>query len=181
MVPTVRRVVTGHDSDGKAVIVSDGATPVVFSIPQRPGYSAHEVWVTDSMPAEINQAGEPTNRPRSIEPPPNGTRCRIVVHPPEASFIHKLDRAAAKAAFAAYGSSEASTAEEKDLPHPLMHRTRTVDYGIVLEGEVYMVLDKQETLLKAGDVVVQRGTNHAWSNRSDQPCKMMFVLIDGKW
>ena len=77
--------------------------------------------------------------------------------------------------------AHASTADEKDSPHPLMHRTRTVDYRIVLSGEVYLVLDKQETLLKAGDVVVQRGTNHAWSNRSTEPCKMTFVLIDGKW
>jgi quercetin dioxygenase-like cupin family protein len=61
-----------------------------------------------------------------------------------------------------------------------MHRTKTVDYGIVLSGEVYLVLDKQETLLKAGDVVVQRGTNHAWANRSSEPCRMAFILVDGK-
>jgi mannose-6-phosphate isomerase-like protein (cupin superfamily) len=176
----VRRVVTGHDSDGKAIIVSDGVTPVVFAIPQRPGYSAHEIWATTESPAEINKAGEPTLRPRSIEPGPNGTVIRIVVHPPEASFIGKIDRAAAKAAFAAYGSAHASDSDENP-PHPLMHKTKTVDYGIVLSGEVYLVLDKQETLLKAGDVVVQRGTNHAWSNRSDQPCRMAFILIDGKW
>jgi quercetin dioxygenase-like cupin family protein len=70
--------------------------------------------------------------------------------------------------------------EDENPPHPLMHRTDTVDYGIVLSGEIYLVLDKQETLLKAGDVVVQRGTNHAWSNRSDKPCRMAFILVDGK-
>jgi quercetin dioxygenase-like cupin family protein len=62
-----------------------------------------------------------------------------------------------------------------------MHRTKTVDYGIVLSGEIYLVVDEGETLLKPGDVVVQRGTNHAWSNRSDEPCRMAFVLVDGKW
>jgi mannose-6-phosphate isomerase-like protein (cupin superfamily) len=180
MSANVRRVVTGHDQDGKAIIVSDGITPVVFEIPQRPGYSANEIWATDSMPAEINQAGEPTLGPRKLEPPPNGTRFRIVVHPPESGYIHRLDRAAAKAAFAAYGSEHASTSDDAESPHPLMHRTRTVDYGIVLSGEVYLVLDKQETLLKAGDVVIQRGTNHAWANRSSEPCKMAFILIDGK-
>ena len=137
--------------------------------------------MTDAMPVDINQQGEPTLGPRKLEPPPNGTRFRIVVHPPEASYIHRLDRTAAKAAFAAYGSEQASTHDEADSPHPLMHRTRTVDYGIVLSGEVYLVLDKQETLLKAGDVVIQRGTNHAWANRSSEPCKMAFILIDGKW
>jgi mannose-6-phosphate isomerase-like protein (cupin superfamily) len=176
----VRRVVTGHDAAGKAIIVSDGITPVVYEIPQRPGYSANEVWATNSMPAEINQAGEPTLRPRSLEPAPNGTVCRIVVHPPEHTYIHTLDRAAAKASYAAYGSPHASTVEEADSPHPLMHRTQTVDYGIVLSGEVYLVLDKEETLLKAGDVVVQRGTNHAWSNRSTEPCRMAFILIDAR-
>lgn len=175
----VRRVVTGHDADGKAIIVSDGITPVVYEIPQRPGYSANEVWATTAMPAPIDQEGEPTLRPRSLEPGPNGTVCRIVVHPPEHTFIHTLDRATAKAGFAAYGAAHASTFDEQDSPHPLMHRTRTIDYGIVLSGEVYLVLDKQETLLKAGDVVVQRGTNHAWSNRSTEPCRMAFILIDG--
>jgi mannose-6-phosphate isomerase-like protein (cupin superfamily) len=176
----VRRVVTGHDGDGKAIIISDGITPVVYEIPQRPGYSANEVWVTDSMPALIDQPGEPTQRPRKLEPPPNGTVCRIVVHPPESTYIHTLDRAAAKAAFAAYGSAHASTVDDEASPHPLMHRTKTVDYGIVLSGEVYLVLDREETLLKAGDVVVQRGTNHAWANRSSEPCRMAFILIDGR-
>ena len=64
-------------------------------------------------------------------------------------------------------------------PHPLMHRTETVDYALCLAGEIYLVLDDSEVLIKAGDTVVQRGTNHAWSNRSDQPCRMMFVLVDG--
>jgi mannose-6-phosphate isomerase-like protein (cupin superfamily) len=175
----VRRVVTGHDQDGKAIIVSDGTPPVVFAIPQRPGYSASELWVTDSTPARINQEGEPTLGPRRLEPPPHGTRFRIVVHPPEASYIHTLDRSAARAAFAAFGSEHASTHEDPESPHPLMHRTRTVDYGIVLSGEVYLVLDRQETLLRAGDVVIQRGTNHAWANRSSAPCTMAFILIDG--
>jgi hypothetical protein len=176
----IRRVVTGHDKDGKAVIVSDGVTPVVFEIPQRPGYSANEIWVTNAMPALIDEAGEPTDRPRSITPPPNGTVCRVVEFPPEASFIASMDKATAKAAFSSFGSEEAYS-EEGEQPHPLMHRTKTVDYGIVLSGEIYLVLDKGETLLKAGDVVVQRGTNHAWSNRSDKPCRMAFILVDGKY
>ena len=61
-----------------------------------------------------------------------------------------------------------------------MHRTETVDYALVLEGEIYIVLDKEEKLMKQGDFLVERGTNHAWSNRSGKPCKMLFVLIDGK-
>lgn len=177
----IRRVVTGHDADGRAIIVSDGTTPVTFAIPERPGYQVNEVWVTSEMPVEINKPGEPTQRKRTLEPPPNGTICRIVELPPEAPFLATLDRETAKAAFASFGSAHASTMhEDENPPHPLMHRTDTVDYGIVLSGEIYLVLDKQETLLKAGDVVVQRGTNHAWSNRSDQPCRMAFILVNGK-
>ena len=66
-------------------------------------------------------------------------------------------------------------------PHPLMHRTESVDYGVVIEGELTLVLDEGEVLLRAGSVVVQRGTNHAWANRSDRPCRMLFVLVDGRF
>ena len=62
-----------------------------------------------------------------------------------------------------------------------MHRTETVDYALVLEGEITIVLDKEERLMKQGDFLVERGTNHAWANRSGKPCKMLFVLIDGKF
>jgi uncharacterized cupin superfamily protein len=85
-----------------------------------------------------------------------------------------------KAMFASLGSSDASTTKQNS-PHPLMHRTETVDYGIVLEGEVTLILDDSETTLKPGDVVIQRGTNHAWSNRGDKPCRIVFILLDGRY
>jgi quercetin dioxygenase-like cupin family protein len=174
----VRRVVTGHTPDGTAVIVSDGPTPFVHKTPQRPGHALHEIWATSETPAVIDRPGEPTDRPRSLEPPTNGTIWRIVVFPPERSFIDTITREDARAAYAAVGSPGA-VVEIEEPAHPFMHRTKTIDYGIVLSGEIYLVLDKSETLLNAGDVVVQRGTNHAWSNRSDAPCRMAFVLIDG--
>jgi len=176
----IRRVVTGHDRAGKAIVASDGVTPVVHYAPLRPGYSMNEVWATYSAPATIDPAGEPTDRPRSIEPPKNGTVCRVIEFPPEAPWIGNIDAEKAKAAFASLGSGGAATPMEKP-PHSLMHRTKTVDYGIVLSGEIYLVLDYSETLLKPGDVVVQCGTNHAWSNPSDKPCRMAFILIDGAW
>jgi mannose-6-phosphate isomerase-like protein (cupin superfamily) len=177
---TVRRVVTGHSKNGKAIIVTDGPVPVVRHAPLRPGYQMNEVWVTNSMPAVIDQKGEPTDRPRSVEPPAQGTVCRIIEFPPEASWIGNIDLAKAKEAYASLGSRHA-VPDMENPPHPLMHRTKTVDYGIVLSGEVYLVVDEGETLLKPGDVVVQCGTNHAWANRSDQPCRMAFILIDGAW
>src|SRR5262249_43000220 len=82
--------------------------------------------------------------------------------------------------FAALGNEQAST-HGRGGHHPLMHRTETIDYAVVLSGEIYCILDDSEVLLKAGDVLIQRGTNHAWSNRSKEPCDILFVLIDGEF
>jgi len=100
--------------------------------------------------------------------------------PPESEALRNFDPAAAKKIFEAMGQVEASTFEEGGR-HPLMHRTETVDYGIVLSGELTLLLDDSEVKLQAGDMVVQRGTNHAWSNRSDKPCIIAFILVDGKF
>jgi uncharacterized cupin superfamily protein len=81
-------------------------------------------------------------------------------------------------AFSQIGDVAASTVKAAS-PHPLMHRTESVDYGIVIEGEMTLILDDSEVLLKPGSVVVQRGTNHAWANRSGKPCRMLFILVDG--
>jgi len=91
-----------------------------------------------------------------------------------------MDDEARKAHFASLGSPEASTGSGHS-PHPLMHRTETIDYGVVLEGELTLILDDSEVDLKPGDIVVQRGTNHAWSNRSNKLCRILFVLLDGAY
>jgi uncharacterized cupin superfamily protein len=83
-------------------------------------------------------------------------------------------------AFTQIGEAQASTVQA-DSPHPLMHRTESVDYGVVIEGEMTLVLDQGEVALKPGSVVVQRGTNHAWANRSGRPCRMLFILVDGRY
>jgi mannose-6-phosphate isomerase-like protein (cupin superfamily) len=175
----VRRVVTGHDARGKAIVVSDGAPPSVLTTPHRPGYWQRQVWVTRETPAPIDGEIDPTVGFATLLPPKNGSVIRVIEFPPDKTFIDKVDAAAAHATFAAMGAAEVSTHGEKPR-HPLMHRTKTVDYGIVLAGEITMVLDEEEVPLKAGDIVIQRGTNHAWSNRSDKPCRMVFILIDGK-
>ena len=97
---------------------------------------------------------------------------------PEGDDVRQLSEAEARARFSEIGGADASTSGG---PHPLMHRTETVDYGIVISGEITLVLDKGEANLKAGDVVIQRGTNHAWANRSGKPCRMLFMLVDGQF
>jgi mannose-6-phosphate isomerase-like protein (cupin superfamily) len=174
----VRRVVTGHDSNGRAVVTSDDLAPNVIVHPTRPGYFSTQLWTTTASPAPVGDEPDPTGAKLPLAPPPSGTTIRIVVIPPEPESVRRMTPEQAHAAFAAIGGAAASTFREGAL-HPFMHRTESIDYGLVLEGEITLVLDDSETLLKAGDVVVQRGTNHAWSNRSDGPCKIAFVLIDG--
>jgi mannose-6-phosphate isomerase-like protein (cupin superfamily) len=169
----IRRVVTGHDASGKAVVTSDGVTPVVHTMENRPGYSWNEVWVTGQAPARNDETHDPTVGPRTITPPPSGSKCRIIEYPPDADFIKTFDASKADSAFDSPG-----TTHVKNARHPFMHRTETIDYAIIISGEITMLLDDSEVDLTAGDVVVQRGTNHAWSNRSNAPCRIAFVLID---
>jgi hypothetical protein len=174
----VRRIVTGHDERGTAVVSTDAAAPTVISHPQRPGYYLTQLWATSDTPASVDNGPDPTLQPLALAPPRNGTVVRIIEFPPEPASLRNFDAAGARAAFASIGGEGASTFA-KDAPHPMMHRTASVDYGIVLSGEIHLVLDKSEVLAREGDVIIQRGTNHAWSNRSDRPCRMAFILIDG--
>ena len=173
----IRRIITGHDAQGKAVIVEDQTAPHVRTVALRGGLTLTELWMTDAMPAKID-APDPGGRVKTLEPVTNGNNFRIVRFPPEKIFIHNLTGDKAKEAFGAIGSANASQ-HTTAVRHPLMHRTRTLDYGIVLEGEIWLVMDDSEVLCRQGDIIIQRGTNHAWSNRSDQDCAVAFILIDG--
>ncbi|MBX9776626.1 MAG: cupin domain-containing protein [Xanthobacteraceae bacterium] len=179
MVRPIRRVVAGEDAAGKAVVHSDAPSPDVTLDPARPGYAATRLWVTDTTPARVKGVRETLNLPRTIEPPPQGSVCRVVEFPPEAPYIGKITAADIAAHFAAMGSPGASTAAS-GAPHPYMQRTRTFDFCYILEGEITLVLDTEEVHLTEGDTVIQRGTNHAWSNRSDRPCLVVFSQHDGK-
>jgi quercetin dioxygenase-like cupin family protein len=141
-----RRIVTGHDAEGRSVVLSDAPTPKTLDV----GTAAfHELWITEETPVPIPATEpEPTDRPVRTPPPAGGVTVRFTEMAPGA-----------------------------ESP---MHRTETVDVGVVLEGETWLLLDDgSETRVGRGDAVVQRGTNHAWANRSDRPVRMVFVMIDG--
>ena len=178
--PPIHRVVTGHDADGKAIVASDGPLPTVAEIAAIPGTVFHEVWSTSGSPTPVDNGADPTVGPLMLPPPPQGTRIRFVDIPPDTAEFLAEGAARMKAAFAQIGDEKASTVRPHS-PHPLMHRTESVDYGIVIDGEMTLVLDDAEVLLRPGSVVVQRGTNHAWANRSGRPCRMLFVLVDGRY
>jgi hypothetical protein len=185
----IRRVVTGHDANGKAVIISDGPTPHVKTSPHRPGVVINNLWTTDAMPVDTHRTTDPVTDAMKLEPVANGMNFRIVEFPPEADYIDKISSDDAQKAFGAMGASHALEGALEGAPdgaacsgkprHPFMHKTATLDYAIVLTGEVYLMLDDEETLMKAGDVCIQQATNHVWSNRSNEVCRIAFILIDG--
>jgi hypothetical protein len=178
--PAIHRVVTGHDAEGQAIVASSGPLPSVVEIAAIPGTVFHEVWSTNETPAPLNNGADPTLGPLTLPPPPRGTRVRFVDIPPDTDEFLAHGAARMKQAFSQIGDEAASTVQAHS-PHPLMHRTESIDYGVVIAGELTLVLDTGDVPLRAGSVVVQRGTNHAWANRSGQPCRMLFVLVDGQF
>jgi hypothetical protein len=171
MVWRVRRVVTGHDAGGKSIFLADGLAPNVKEMAAMPGLALTDLWETRGAPARNDGDADNAARPVRLEPPRNGTILRIVEFPPDAAWRGRTD---GRAGFDSIGAAHAQDAHSAD---PMMHTTATVDYIIVLKGEIYAIMDRGETLLKAGDVLVQRGTNHSWSVRGDEPCIIAAVLV----
>ena len=169
----VRRVVTGLDAANKAGVLFDSRLTLD---PGKSGNPAANVWITDSSPPGFSFKDDSAARPIGLSPPDNGTVIRVVEFPP-------LDPAAeAKMAPDLMMKVVGDHAPARGLPvkHPLMHRTRTLDYAIIMSGEIDMMLDQETVHVKAGDVVVQQATNHAWINRGKEPCRIIFVLMDSK-
>ena len=178
----VRRVVTGHDASGRAIIQEDGAVPRVQRIGGERGPLFHEVWNTQATPAPIDAAsGEPPEAGIRLAPPKNGTRIRVLYIPPDYPGLAATTPELALAHFAEVGAADAASHTGAGSRHAHMHRTETIDYGIVLEGEIVIIMDEGETVVRAGDIVIQRGTNHGWANRTDRNCRIAFILIDGEF
>ncbi len=174
MIWRVRRVVTGHDADGKSIIARDGIAPNMKEMPSFPGLALTDLWETKGAPASNAGDADAAERPVHLEPPKNGTIVRIVEFPPDSTRPHSSD---GREGFKAIGAGHA---QDKHSSDPMMHRTGTVDYIIVLKDEIYAVMEKGETLLKAGDVLIQRGTMHSWSVRSNEPCIVAAILVNAK-
>jgi mannose-6-phosphate isomerase-like protein (cupin superfamily) len=181
MANPLRRIVTGHDPAGRAVIQSDGPPPRIQMIGLN-GPVFYEIWNTTDTPAPIDRSsGEPPEAGLTLAPPRKGTRIRVLDIPPETEQIRNMSAEEAREHFASIGAAKTLRHGSGAAAHPFMHRTETVDYGIVLEGEITLIVDAGETLVRAGDIVIQRGTNHGWSNRSGKNCRIAFILIDGRF
>jgi len=173
MAKKIRRVVTGHNVAGRSIFVIDEPTPHVFS---RTKGSAivHELWETTRTPADNRGNADAIARDHRLPPPPNGSVFRVIEYPPDAERLAAIAREDALPD----NSGRAEATDRNNPRHPGFHKTATINYAIVLSGEIYAMMDDGEVLLKAGDVLVQRGTNHAWSNRTAAPAVVAFVLID---
>jgi len=181
MVRNFRRIVTGHDADGNAVILSADAPDRVVDLSAR-GPRFYEIWNTRGSPVVIDRdSPEPAEDGLTLAPPAQGTRIRVLDIQPETAEMKTMSAEEGRRHFELINARTASTAHRGSATHPFMHRTETIDYGIILEGEIYLVVDMGEILCRQGDIVIQRGTNHAWANRSNQVCRIAFILIDGKF
>ncbi len=169
MTRPVRRVVTGHDATGKAIVLFDGPAPNV-KLRAATRLTSTLLWVTDESPADNSRNADRAEREIGVAPPERGSIFRVVDFPPAAE-AGAVDNAAMLKEMGLDGGGGATR-------HASMHRTRSVDYAVVISGEIDMLLDDSEVRLRAGDVLVQRGTNHAWVNRGAESCRIAFVLVD---
>ncbi len=178
-VKPARRIVCVNDAVGLGTAIGDGPSPDVRTDAARPGFAATRVWVTDTTPARIKGVQETLHLPHTIEPPAAGSLCRVYSLPPDASWEGKVGPREVQAYFEAMGSPEASTYSASS-PHLYMQRTRSLDFCMVLAGEPTLVLDTQSVDLKQVDVAVIRGSNHAWSNRTNRPAVVAVCSVDGQ-
>ena len=169
----IHRVVTTLDANNKSTTLADSTITLNVGAS---GNAGANLWMTTSYPANFSFQDDAALQKIGLNPPDNGTVIRVVEFPPlppgaeakmDPNLMMKIvgDHAPARGA---------------PVSHPLMHRTRTVDYAIIMSGEIDMMLDDKVVHVKAGDVVVQQATNHAWLNHGTEPCRIIFVLLDSK-
>ena len=170
-----RRIVTGRDAGGKSIVVSDAAPPRTVTFKHVPGLSAALLWETPPQPT-LGQSGDSSISARSWVPAAGGSNLMLVTFPPDSVVMNPgFDPAAAGAE---YGQLLPGLAEAFERDSPGMHTTDSVDYAVLLEGELHLELDGGAlTKLSPHDVVVQNGTRHAWRNRGERPATVLFVLV----
>ena len=169
----MRRIVTGHNDNGKSIVTIDG--PPARSIGEDVG-GLFELWNTNGNAVISTDVIDRADDEIILSPPSRGTKFRYFqINPlPEGVPEDMLQEIAADA-FEKVGAAHHRVDTTK---HPAMHKTETVDYIILLKGDVTLILDEEEVDLKPFDVVVQRGTNHAWVNNGNEPALLIAVLID---
>ena len=170
MARAVRRIVTGHRPDGRSTVVADAPAPNVKQ--RNAGNASTLLWVSETSPANLSGNGD---RDIVVPPPRRGSIFRIAEFPPHTGGEVRDNETVLRD----FGIGP-DVKRGHPPRHPAIHRTRSLDYIIVLEGEIDLLLDDGEVRLAAGDVVVQRATNHAWINRGSTVCRLGMVFIDAE-
>jgi hypothetical protein len=173
--PPVRRIVTGLNGAGRSCILEDGDAPAMQVMARRQGYRNNNLWRTLDSPASLN-ASDSVLEHTGVLPPTRGTVLRVIDIPPESADPAERRRQTAAVFASMFPDAHHDVSHAR---HPGMHITDTVDYAILLQGELVAILEEGETIMRAGDILIQRGTNHAWANRSEKIARIAFVLIDG--
>ena len=171
--PRVRRVVTAIDEQGRSYIAEAGPSPAGFALPGSP-FRSDNIWRTGAAPSPV-EAADDIAAHHGVLPPPGGTVLRVIDFPPQTGTKAEQAALAAQVFATLYPDADHHAGNERSAG---MHTTDTVDYAIVLQGEIWAVMDQDEALLTAGDVLIQRGTAHSWENRSGRMARVAFVLID---
>jgi hypothetical protein len=174
--PPVRRIVTAIDAEGRSYIAADGVSAAMHTMPERPGYRANNIWRTVGSPAPLAAADTITEH-RGVMPPPGGSVIRVIDIPPESKDPAERKRQTEAVFAKMFNDAKLDSGHAR---HPGMHITDTIDYAILLKGELVAIMDQGETVMRAGDILIQRGTNHAWANRSDEIARIAFILVDGR-
>ena len=175
----VRRIITGINAEGRSYFEEDGPAHL-RQTSSRPGLYSQHVWGTGPIPVPVDDSDRSDEAP-GIMPPAGGSILHVIDYPPEPKDPAERDKAydAMRTRIREAGvNPEPGQRRLPDEPHPGMHETDTIDYAIVMSGEIWAIMDAGETLMKTGDVLMQRGTAHAWSNRSDDYCRVAFVLVE---
>lgn len=169
----MRRVVTGHDASGRSTVVSDGVPPRTRSYTSWPGMVSSTVWTTEVGDPVSRTGDDRTKDVTTMLPDPGSSRMIIMTLPPDSTMASPdFDGPGFAAEQAEQNPRFLETFDDDG-----MHTTPTTDYVIVLSGEIHVVLERGESLLRPGDIVVQNATRHSWSNRSDQPVTLAVVMI----
>jgi len=168
----LRRVVTALDANNKSTALFNTMVPLKIG---GAGEGVATIWVTQKAPADFSWNADRSGERKGFSPVPDGTQFLIVDFPPVGADVDKLPMDLMMKVVGA-------DAPKRGMPpsNPLMHRTKTVDYAIIMQGEIDMMLDTGPVHLKAGDVVVQQATNHAWLNHGKEACRIAFVMMDSQ-